>query len=140
MLEAMKNNKQAQANETDEPVRIDLWLWASRWFKTRSLAKEAVSGGKVKLNGSTAKPAKPVHVGDKLIISKAAYRYDITVTGLVSKRVGAAIAAALYEESPQSIEKREQQQALQRLSRPLQTDARPDARTRGRIRAFKRKD
>ncbi|MGE5526502.1 MAG: RNA-binding S4 domain-containing protein [Rhodospirillaceae bacterium] len=87
-------------------VRLDKWLWAARFFKTRSAAQQAIDGGRVKLNGERAKPAKALSVGDRLVIHIGMYEWLITVRELTDKRGPAPVARALYEESPESIARR----------------------------------
>jgi ribosome-associated heat shock protein Hsp15 len=84
-------------------VRIDKWLWAARFYKTRSQATEAVEGGKVELNGARTKPAKEVRVGDELRVRLGPYEHHVTVRGLSDKRGPASVAQGLYEESAESI-------------------------------------
>jgi ribosome-associated heat shock protein Hsp15 len=88
-------------------LRLDKWLWAARFFKTRSLATEAVNGGKVQVNDVRAKPSRTVHVGDVLNIRRGAYEFLITVKGLSEQRGPASQAALLYEETPESRRRRE---------------------------------
>lgn len=88
-------------------LRVDKWLWAARFFKTRSLASDAVSGGKVKLNGAATKPARDIKVGDKLEIANGETRWTVTVQALSDKRGPAPEARLLYEETPESIAARE---------------------------------
>ncbi len=83
----------------DNSVRLDKWLWAARFFKTRALAAEAVTGGKVKVNGERVKAAKALRAGDALRIHSGPYEYDVRVLGLSARRGPAAQAALLYEES-----------------------------------------
>ena len=107
-------------------VRIDKWLWAARFYKTRSLAHQAVEGGKVKLNGERTKPAKEIRVGDNLSIHIGAYAWQVSVVQLSEKRGPAAIARTLYEEDEASRAQRAEQVALRRLA------GNPDAERRGR--------
>ncbi len=88
-------------------LRVDKWLWAARFFKTRSLASDAVSGGKVKVNGAAVKPAREVKVSDQLDIANSETRWAVTVKALSDKRGPAPEARLLYEETPESISARE---------------------------------
>ena len=90
--------------ESQENQRLDKWLWAARFYKTRSLAVEAINGGKVHANGQRAKPIRP---GDQLAISMPPYEYVIDVLGLQKQRRPASEAQLLYQETPESREKRE---------------------------------
>lgn len=90
-----------------EPVRVDKWLWAARFFKTRSLAAEAVDGGKVHVNGDRAKPAKAVKPGDELRLRLGPYEHVIIVRGTSERRGPAPEAQRLYEETAASREARE---------------------------------
>ncbi|MBB3214840.1 ribosome-associated heat shock protein Hsp15 [Herbaspirillum sp. Sphag1AN] len=89
-----------------ETTRIDKWLWAARFFKTRSLASEAVERGKVKLNGARTKPAHGVRIGDKLDIDNGATEWEVQICGIADKRGSATQAQALYGETAASVEKR----------------------------------
>ena len=89
-------------------VRLDKWLWAARFFKTRSLASEAVDTGKVKVGGERVKPARSVRVGDELAIDNGAETWEVAVLGLSDKRGAAPVARLLYAETPASIARREQ--------------------------------
>ena len=97
-------------------MRIDKWLWAARFYKTRSIAQQAVEGGKVKLNGERVKPAKDVRVGDRLDLTIAAQDWTITVLALSDKRGPASVAQTLYEESPESRTRRAEQSAMRKLA------------------------
>ena len=88
-------------------LRLDKWLWAARFFKTRSLASDAVSGGKVKVNEATSKPAREIKVGDRLDIANGETRWEVSVKALSDKRGPAPEARRLYEETPDSISARE---------------------------------
>jgi ribosome-associated heat shock protein Hsp15 len=96
-------------------VRIDKWLWAARFYKTRTLAQDAVAGGKVKLNGERVKPAKEVKAGDALELRIGEYAWQITVTGLADKRGSADVARTLYSESEASIAARAAQVAQRKV-------------------------
>ncbi len=91
-----------QMADSTDGVRLDVWLWASRWFKTRALAKQAIEGGKVEMNRQPAKPAKAVHVGDRLHIVRGEERFEIDVAALGDKRGSAAAAQSLYRETDSS--------------------------------------
>ncbi len=97
-------------------VRIDKWLWAARFFKTRTVAQQAVEGGKVKLNGERVKPAKEVRVGDELAIHIGAYEWIVRIAGLSDKRGTATVARALYAEDEAGKLKREAQAALRKFA------------------------
>ena len=83
-------------------MRLDKWLWAARFFKTRSLAVEAITGGRVSVNQERAKPAKELRLGDAVSIRKPPFEYAVVVKSLSDKRGSAAIAAALYDETEES--------------------------------------
>ena len=131
-------------DESDDRVRIDKWLWAARFFKTRSLATEAVAGGKVELNGERAKPSKLVQIGDELRIRLAPYEHVLVVRGLGERRGPASAAQALYEERPESRAARETLAAQLRMApagfvyedkgRPTKKDRRELERLRDRRR------
>jgi len=89
-------------NEDDGKIRLDKWLWAARFFKTRSLAAEAIGGGKVSLNGDRAKPAKPVKLGDEIRVQIGQFAHIITVRELSDRRGPASVAQTLYEETDES--------------------------------------
>lgn len=115
--------------------RVDLWLWTARFFKTRSLAADAVKGGRVHVNGRRAKPSKDVRVGDSLEIAVGQMRFSVTTRGLTPRRGPASEAALLYEETAESRERREQLAAQNRLSRPpvFEQGGRPTKRDRRRL-------
>ena len=94
-----------------ERVRIDKWLWAARFFKTRGDATEAVAGGHVQVNGARVKPSKDVGAGDRLLIRRGAVEWTVDVLGVAERRGPAKVAAGLYEELPESREAREAQAA-----------------------------
>ena len=121
-------------------VRVDKWLWAARFFKTRSAATEAVLGGRVHVNDARVKPAKEIRVGDTVVVSVRAVRRTVRVTGLSERRGSATVAATLYDETPESIAVREQAALERRLARPVGSDlgARPTKLDRRRLDALRR--
>ena len=123
-----------------ERVRIDKWLWAARFFKTRGAATEAVLGGHVQVNGARVKPARDVAVGDRLEITKAQERWTVVVAGLADRRGPASVAQALYEETPESAAERQKRRDERRLARPIGADLseRPTKRDRRRLDALRR--
>lgn len=100
----MAQNSTEQANS----VRLDKWLWAVRLYKTRALAREMVQGGKVHYNGQRCKPSRQVEVGAKIKLAQGFDEKYITVEKIIEKRVGAPIALTCYQESQESIQKREE--------------------------------
>ena len=123
-----------------EAARLDKWLWAARFFKTRSAATDAVHGGHVHVNGERAKPSKDVHAGDTVEFSVGSVQRTVLVTGIADKRGSATVAATLYAETPESIERGERDRQLCRLSRPLGADLgeRPTKQARRRLDALRR--
>jgi len=123
-----------------EQVRVDKWLWAARFFKTRSLAATAVLGGRVHVNGERVKPSKPVHRDDILEITKGTERWTITVVQLADRRSSAAVAQSLYAETSDSREAREQHALERRFTRALGADlgARPTKQARRQLDALRR--
>src|SRR6478672_8956944 len=93
--------------ETPNETRIDKWLWAARFFKTRSQATAAVSGGKVEVNGDAAKPARTVKVGDRVRLRLGPTEYRLTVTAIGERRGSAEVAQSLYVELPESLAERQ---------------------------------
>lgn len=128
-------------SENEDKTRIDKWLWAARFYKTRSLAAEAIAGGKVQVNGERVKRAKPLQLGDEVRIRQGPYEHLVVVRELSDRRGPAAQAATLYEETPSSRAAREAL-ALQLKSlhsafaptpgRPTKKDRREINRLKGR--------
>ena len=111
-------------------VRLDRWLWAARFFKTRPLAQQAISGGKIRLNGAPVKPGHRVRPGDNLTIRRGALKQEIEIVGCSDRRGPATTAAKLYVESIESVAAR-QQQLSQQLHHPGQNrKGRPEKRER----------
>ncbi len=128
--------------EKKEKVRLDKWLWAARFFKTRSRAAQAVNGGKVHLNGSRVKAARAVNVGDDLLVSRGNVEFKVKVMGLSLYRRPAVEAQLLYEEYEESILAREENRDLRRMfnashSAPAK---KPNKRDRRKIKEFVRKN
>ena len=123
-------------------VRIDKWLWAARFFKTRSLATEAVAGGKVRLNQQRTKPAKEVHLNDKLTIRIGYVERTVIVQKLSMQRRSAKEAVLLYEETSESIQRREQAASLRRQTNALRSPGmgRPTKKERRLIHQFVNKN
>lgn len=121
-----------------EPVRLDKWLWAARFFKTRSLAADAIAGGKVQVNGERAKRAKALQPGDEVRIRQGPYEHVVLVRALSSRRGSATIAAELYEETAASRAAREAL-AAQMKSMFGASEGRPtkkDRRDLGRLKGY----
>ncbi len=127
------------ADAGESGVRLDKWLWAARFFKTRALATEAINGGHVHLNGGRIKPSRAVKSGDTLTIRKGPQEFTVTVLALSARRGPAAEARRLYEESTESIEQRERLSEERRLhaAKTPHPDRRPDKRDRRRIIRFR---
>lgn len=126
----------------EEKVRIDKWLWAARFFKTRSMATQAVNGGHIQVNGSRVKPARTIQVGDALLIRRGQAEFDVVVLELSAKRGPAVQARTLYQETEESALRRTQDAEKRRMGEPagLSPARRPDKRERKKIRKFLRKD
>jgi ribosome-associated heat shock protein Hsp15 len=123
-------------------VRIDKWLWAARFYKTRTAATEAVLGGHVRVNGVRVKPAKEVAISDTVEVRVGLVERTVVVTGLAGRRGSAALAATLFSETPESIANREQAAQERRLARPLGADLglRPTKQARRRLDALRRSE
>jgi ribosome-associated heat shock protein Hsp15 len=119
-------------------VRLDKWLWAARFYKTRSVAKQAIEGGKVSCDGNRAKPSKEIEVNTVISLRQGFDEKTVLVTALSDQRRGAPEAQALYEETPESIANRERL-AAQRKAHPLewQLAGKPDKKQRRQIHRFK---
>ena len=125
--------------EGTEAIRLDKWLWAARFFKTRQLATDAINGGKVHLNGQRAKPGKEIAPGARLSIHKEEYEWEIVVTALSRQRRPAGEAAQLYEETPESHARRQARAIQRREEKELFGDPghRPNKKERRQIFRFK---
>jgi ribosome-associated heat shock protein Hsp15 len=120
-------------------VRVDKWLWAARFFKTRSLAKAAIEGGKVQLDGQRVKVSREITTGDRLTIRQGWDEKSITIVALSDQRGPATTAQALYEESEESIARREREALLRRAAGGLnKPNHRPDKHERKQISRLRR--
>lgn len=119
-------------------VRLDLWLWAARFYKTRALAKHAIETGKVDVGGQRAKPSRSVRIGDALVVARLDERFEVEVTALSDVRGPASIAQTLYRESDASCLAREQARATRAAERAgfRAPETKPDKRARRLIRAL----
>lgn len=127
------------AEISEQRIRLDKWLWAARFFKTRQLATEAINGGKIHLNGQRAKPGKEIGVGAKLEITREQDAYEVIVEALSAQRRPAKEAVLLYRETPESQAKREAESARRREQRQFQDEPerRPSKKDRRLIHRFK---
>jgi ribosome-associated heat shock protein Hsp15 len=123
-----------------DEVRIDKWLWAARFFKTRSAATEAVLGGHVHVGGERVKPSRTVRAGETVEVRSGRLEWTVVVRGVADRRGPASVAATLYEETPASVAAREQRAAEWKLARPPGADlgARPTKQARRRLDALRR--
>ncbi|MEB0040314.1 MULTISPECIES: S4 domain-containing protein [unclassified Pseudomonas] len=128
----------AQKQEEDDKVRLDKWLWAARFFKTRALAKAAIESGKVHWRGERCKPGKEPRLGDEYQIRAGFDERSVVVQALSAVRRGAPEAHALYTETPESIVKRERAAALRKAgSLGITTDGRPTKKQRRQLHQFR---
>ena len=128
----------ADSEQGKQKVRVDKWLWAARFFKTRSLAKAAIEGGKVQLQGQRVKVSKEIAVGDQLVIRQGWDEKEVVILGLSERRGPASEAQLLYEESPQSIARREHEAQLRRAAGGNRMPHRPDKYERRQLQRLRR--
>jgi ribosome-associated heat shock protein Hsp15 len=123
-----------------DTVRIDKWLWAARFFKSRGAATDAVVGGRVHVNGVRVKPSKEICATDIVEVRIGEMRWNVVVLGVTDKRGSASVAATLYAETPESLAERERQAAERKLARPPGADLgpRPTKQARRRMEALRR--
>jgi ribosome-associated heat shock protein Hsp15 len=128
-------------HKSNPEIRLDKWLWAARFFKTRSLAAEAITGGKIHINGDRAKPSRLVRSGDKLNIRRGLYEWTVIVKDTSRLRGPASQAHRLYEETEESMRKREDAIAQMKLERPPEIDlsGRPSKKDRRAIARWTRR-
>ena len=121
-----------------EAVRLDKWLWAARFYKTRSIARNMVDGGKVHYNGQRSKPSKIVELGAVITLRQGQVEKTVTIDRISDQRRGAPEAQTLYSETPESIEKRERQALARKLNAHNPSpDRRPDKKQRRDLLKFK---
>ncbi|EIM04438.1 ribosome-associated heat shock protein [Rhodanobacter denitrificans] len=118
-------------------MRVDVWLWAARFFKTRSLARQAIDGGRIDVNGAGCKPAKTLHAGDRLKISRGEERLEVGVLALSERRGPASVAQALYAETEASRVAREAVREQHRLVGASGPPKRPDKQARRELRRLR---
>ena len=121
-------------------VRVDVWLWAARFFKTRRLSHEAICGGKIELNNGVCKPARLLKPGDVLCVTRGIERMEIVVLALSAQRGPASVAQTLYRERDDSRSAREAARELARLRGPAGPSARPNKSDRRALRELKHSD
>ena len=138
MKQMNRGNAMAQKPEEDDKVRLDKWLWAARFFKTRALAKHAIETGKVEVGGQRAKPSRSVRVGDALKVSRGEEVFLVEVRDLSGTRGPASAAQLLFAETEASRLQREQARALRIAERNgyRAPESKPDKRARRLIRAL----
>lgn len=135
---ALKTHAEADDASDAPAIRLDVWLWASRMFKTRALAKTAIEASHVRVGGATAKPSRTVRVGDALEVQRGEERFELEVLGLSERRGSAPEAQRLYRESPESVQRRAAELATRRAERAGYSapESKPDKRARKLIRAL----
>ncbi|WP_068546229.1 ribosome-associated heat shock protein Hsp15 [Thalassotalea crassostreae] len=130
------------ADGTTEPVRLDKWLWAARFYKTRAIAKQMIDGGKVFYNGQRSKSSKMVNLGDKIRIRQGFDEREVIIIGLADRRRDATFAQTLYQETESSVEVREKTALARRQGILLSpaSDTKPDKKQRRQLRQFKERN
>ena len=124
----------AMRKDDKDTVRLDKWLWAARFFKTRSMAHDAIEGGKVYVDNIRAKPSRSVSVGDEIMVTTPRGRFEITVEAVSSQRGSPSIAAKLYREKDESKKQREDLAEMHRLARNAAPEERPNSQDRKLLR------
>lgn len=131
--------KADKSDSSDTQYRLDKWLWAARFYKTRAIAKQMIEGGKVFYNGQRSKSAKIVSIGDKIRVRQGFDEKEVIITALADRRRDATFAQTLYQETEESIKRRETnaQARKQGLLLSPGTETKPDKKQRRQIRQFK---
>ena len=123
--------------EFDEKIRLDKWLWAARFYKTRAVAKSAIESGKIRVNGQRPKPGREVRVGDQVVIRQGLEEKTVDILKTESQRKGAPEAGQLYRESSESVAKREQQAADRKTLGTDRSARKPDKKQRRDIKRLR---
>ncbi len=125
-----------------ERFRLDQWLWAARFYRTRAMAKAAIDAGQVEVEGQRSKPSRPVRVGDRIRLSRPLFKIEVDVIGLSDIRKDATAAALLYTETPESLDQRTRQVAAEKLARAglVPPATKPEKHERREIRKLKAMD
>ena len=120
-------------------IRLDIWLWSARFFKTRSLCKQAIVGGKIEVNKQTAKASRQIAIGDEIVISRGQEKMTVVVKLLADRRGPASLAVTLYEETPTSQAEREKQAEIRRINQAAMVPSavKPNKKQRRQIHRFK---
>lgn len=123
-------------------VRLDQWLWAARFYRTRAMAKTAIETGQIEVEGQRSKPSRPVRLGDRIRLSRPLFQIEVDVIGLSDIRKDATAAALLYAETPESVEQRTRLVAAQKLARAglVPPSTKPEKHERREIRKLKAMD
>ncbi|WP_044470044.1 ribosome-associated heat shock protein Hsp15 [Mannheimia massilioguelmaensis] len=130
-------HKDNEKENSDDIIRLDKWLWAARFYKTRSIAKEMIDGGKVHYNGQRTKPNKAVEVGAKIKLRQGNEEKEVEVTALSTQRRGAPQAQLLYAETAMSVENREKMALARKMNAMPHPDHRPNKKERRDLIKFK---
>jgi ribosome-associated heat shock protein Hsp15 len=125
-----------RADAGERRVRVDKWLWAARFYRTRSLAAEAIEAGHVRVDGDRVKPAHPVHASSRVSVRKREFAWEVDVLAVSDRREGAPQAALLYRETTESVAARERMLAERAKARESAATARPTKRDRRRLEDF----
>lgn len=140
MSKAASNSDKNRNSESSGAVRIDKWLWAARFYKTRSIARQMVDGGKVEYNGARAKPSRTVEVGAQIKLLQGFSRREVIVKAISDVRGPAPVATTLYEETAESIARREEEAKRNKMAALLspRPDTRPNKKERRELEHVKK--
>jgi len=133
------NSNSALPENSSQNVRLDKWLWACRFYKTRAIAKAAIDGGKVQYEGIKTKPGRSVQLGDSVKLRQGFDEKTVTVIAVSDRRQSATVAQTLYQETDESVQKRREITNLRKITAPS-TQGKPDKKQRRQIHRFKRRE